>query len=115
MDSLVQKLKQIPELLTIYILEDQGFIERVNDDNTIENTHYLPQLPVKKDSVTIRIVYDYSCCGNGNSTSFSDCLTPAPLTVFATMPLAPLSSRKIKAGIWVILPCGPCLLLHCPY
>ena len=66
--TLVHKLKQTPELLNIYdnIIKDQekrGFIERVNDDDTTENTHYLPHRPVKKDSVTtpIRIVYDCSC------------------------------------------------------
>ena len=64
--ALVHKLKQTPELLNVYdnIIKDQekrGFIERVHDDNTIENTH-------------CRIVYDCSCRGNGNSASLNDCL-----------------------------------------
>ena len=82
---LVNKLKQTPELLSIYdnIIKDQqqrGFIETVSDHDTTENTHYLPHRPVKKDSVTtpIRIVYDCSCRGNGNSTSLNDCLTVTP-------------------------------------
>ena len=83
-NALVDKLKHTPELLTIHnsIIMDQeqrGFIERVtDDDSTLENTHYLPHHPVKKDSVTmlIRIVYDCSCRRNGNSTSVNDYLTP---------------------------------------
>ncbi|XP_065911108.1 uncharacterized protein [Dysidea avara] len=69
--ALLQKLKQTPDLLNIYdnIIKDQekrGFIERVNDNDTTENTHYLPHRAVKKDSATtpIRIVYDCSCRGN---------------------------------------------------
>ena len=61
--SLLQKLKQTPDLLNIYdnIIKDQekrGFIERVDDDDSTENSHYLPHRAVKKDSVTtpIRIV-----------------------------------------------------------
>jgi len=81
-----KKLKHTPELLTIYdnIIKDQelrGFIEKVDgDDHTLENTHYLPHWPVKKDSVTvpIRIVYDCSCRGNANSANLNDCLTPVP-------------------------------------
>ncbi|XP_065889733.1 uncharacterized protein [Dysidea avara] len=83
--ALVNKLKQTPELLSIYdnIIKDQqqrGFIETVTDHDATENTHYLPHRPVKKDSVTtpIRIVYDCSCRGNGNSTSLNDCLTVTP-------------------------------------
>ena len=83
--TLVYKLKQTPELLSIYdnIIKDQekrGFIARVNDDDTTENTHYLPHRPVKKDSVTtpIRIVYDCSCRGNGSSASLNDCLIAEP-------------------------------------
>ena len=45
--TLLQKLKQTPDLLNIYdnIIKDQekrGFIERVDDNDTIENTHYHP-------------------------------------------------------------------------
>ena len=83
--ALVNKLKQTPELLSIYdnIIKDQqqrGFIETVSGHDATENTHYLPHRPVKKDSVTtpIRIVYDCSCQGNGNSTSLNDCLTVTP-------------------------------------
>ena len=83
--TLVHKLKQTPELLNIYdnIIKDQekrGFIERVNDDDTTKNAHYLPHRPVKKDSVTtpIRIVYDCSCRGNGFSASLNDCLIAEP-------------------------------------
>jgi len=37
------------------------------------------------------------------------------LDVFLPNQTAPSSSGKIEAGFWVILLCGPCLLLHCPY
>ena len=79
--TLIHKLKQTPEVLSIYddIIKDQekrGFIERVNDNGTTGKTHYLPHRPVKKDSVTmsIRIVYDCSCRGNDYSASLNDCL-----------------------------------------
>ena len=61
--TLLNKLRQTPELLQIYdgIIKEQekrGFIERVDADTT-ENAHYLPHRPIKKDSPTtpIRIVY----------------------------------------------------------
>jgi len=81
-----KNLNKHQKLLTIYdnIIKDQeqrGFIEKVDgDDHTLENTHYVLHRPDKKDSVTmpIRIVYDCSCCGNANSTSLNDCLTPVP-------------------------------------
>ena len=52
----------------------------VDDNDTIENTHYLPHRAVKKDSATtpIRIVYDCSCRGNGKSASLNDCLITEP-------------------------------------
>jgi len=56
-NALVQKLKQTPELLSNIIKdqEQRGFIERVDsDDHTLENMHYLPHRPVKKDSITTR-------------------------------------------------------------
>jgi len=84
-DALISKLKQTPDLLTIYnhIIEEQkqrSFIETVSDDNITSNTQYLPHRPVKKDSLTtpIRIVYDCSCRGNGKSNSLNDCLTTTP-------------------------------------
>ena len=83
--TLLQKLKQTPDLLNIYdnIIKDQekrGFIERVDDNDTTENTHYLPHRAVKKDSATmpIRIVYDCSCRGNGKSASLNDCSIAEP-------------------------------------
>ncbi|XP_070546084.1 uncharacterized protein [Ptychodera flava] len=59
--------------------EKQGFIERVENDNT-EFGHYLPHRHVKKDSTTtpIRIVYDCSCKGNNTSPSLNDCLMTGP-------------------------------------
>ena len=83
--TLVNKLRRSPELLQLYdgIIKEQeqrGFIERVNDDAT-NDVHYLPHHPVKKDSLTtpIRIVYDCSCRGSGQSASLNDCLTVGPL------------------------------------
>ena len=83
--TLLQKLQQSPDLLNIYdnIIKDQeerGFIERVDDNDTNDNTHYLPHRAVKKDSITtpIRIVYDCSCQGNGKSASLNDCLIAEP-------------------------------------
>ena len=82
--TLVNKLRKSPELLQLYdgIIKEQerrGFIERVNDDTTYD-VHYLPHHPVKKDSLTtpIRIVYDCSCRGSGQSASLNDCLTVGP-------------------------------------
>ena len=54
--TLLQKLQQTPDLLKIYdsIIKDQekrGFIERVDDSDTADNTHYLPHRAVKKNSV----------------------------------------------------------------
>ena len=79
--TLVNKLRRSPKLLQLYdgIIKEQeqrGFIERVNDDAT-NDVHYLPHHPVKKDSLTtpIRIVYDCSCRGSGQSASLNDCLT----------------------------------------
>ena len=78
--TLLNKLRQTPELLCIYdhIIkeqEEQGFIERVYDGTT-QNVHYLPHHPVKKESATtpIRIMYDCNCRGHGNLISLNDCL-----------------------------------------
>ena len=82
--TLVNKLRKSSKLLQLYdgIIKEQeqrGFIERVNDDAT-NDVHYLPHHPVKKDSLTtpIRIVYDCSCRGSGQSASLNDCLTVGP-------------------------------------
>ena len=79
--TLLQKLRQTPDLLNIYdnIIKDQekrGFIERVDENDTAEHIHYLSHRAVKKDSATtpIRIVYDCSCHGNSKSASLNDCL-----------------------------------------
>ena len=80
----MNKLRRSPELLQLYdgIINEQeqrGFIKRVNDDAT-NDVHYLPHHPVKKDLLTtpIRIVYDCSCRGSGQSASLNDCLTAGP-------------------------------------
>ena len=82
--ALVNKLKKTPELLRVYdgIIKEQekrGFIEQVQDASTTD-VHYLIHHPVRKESTTtpIRIVYDCSCRGDGNSASLNDCLTVGP-------------------------------------
>ena len=49
-------------------------------DDTTQDVHYLPHHLVKKESATtpIRIVYDCSCHGDGNSASLNDCLMVGP-------------------------------------
>lgn len=49
-------------------------------DDTAQDIHYLPHHPVKKESTTtpIRIVYDCSCHGDGNTASLNDCLMVGP-------------------------------------
>ena len=82
--TLINKLRQTPELLQIYdnIIREQeqrGFIERVDEDTT-DDVHYLPHHPVRKDSPTtpIRIVYDCSCRASSNCASLNDCLMVGP-------------------------------------
>ena len=86
--TLVNKLRRSPKLLHLYdgIIKEQeqrGFIERVNDDTT-NDVHYLPHHPVKKDSLTtpIRIIYDCSCRGSGQSASLNDYLIAGPLFLY---------------------------------
>ena len=73
-----EKVSRTPAII-IKEQEQRGFIERVNDDAT-NDVHYLPHHPVKKDSLTtpIRIVYDCSCRGSGQSASLNNCLTAGP-------------------------------------
>ena len=69
---LVSKLQKMPDLLQVYSL----FRSRNSEDDDAEDVHYLPHHLMKKESVTtpIRIVYDCSCQGGGNSASLNDCL-----------------------------------------
>ena len=62
--SMFLSLAATPQLLETYenIIaepEARGFIERVDDVKSTDNTHYIPHYPVKKESATtpIRIVY----------------------------------------------------------
>ena len=83
--TLVNKLRQAPEFLRIYgsIIREQdkwGFIENVDDANTIEHVHYLTHDPIKKDSPTtsIQIVCHCSCHGNSKCASPNDRLMVGP-------------------------------------
>ncbi|XP_066958137.1 uncharacterized protein [Macrobrachium rosenbergii] len=60
--------------------EDRGFIERVEENNTVVNCHYLTHHGVRKDSVTtpIRIVFDCSLRQGKTGLSLNDYLWTGP-------------------------------------
>ena len=82
--TMIQRLT--PELRNTYngTIEEQlsrSFIEPVPEDN-IQEGHYLPHHPVRKDSSTtpIRVVYDASSKASSGTPSLNDCLlTGEPL------------------------------------
>ncbi|XP_053403265.1 uncharacterized protein LOC123558686 [Mercenaria mercenaria] len=84
--NVINRLQREPSLLKKYgeIIAEQerlGFIEKVPDDVTSPKMlHYIPHLPIKKDSATtpIRIVYDCSCRSSQGSASLNDCLQGTP-------------------------------------
>ncbi|XP_064117869.1 uncharacterized protein LOC135223337 [Macrobrachium nipponense] len=86
LNSTIHKLKQTNKYLEIYdqIIKEQlslGFIETVpEEDQNRTNVHYLPHLPVIKDSTTtpIRIVFDASAQMDKQAPSLNDCLYSGP-------------------------------------
>ncbi|XP_064115030.1 uncharacterized protein LOC135221136 [Macrobrachium nipponense] len=86
LNSTIHKLKQTNKYLEIYdqIIKEQlslGFIETVpEEDQNRTNVHYLPHLPVIKDSTTtpIRIVFDASARMDKQAPSLNDCLYSGP-------------------------------------
>ncbi|XP_064119026.1 uncharacterized protein LOC135224034 [Macrobrachium nipponense] len=86
LNSTIHKLKQTNKYLEIYdqIIKEQlslAFIETVpEEDHKLTNVHYLPHLPVIKDSTTmpIRIVFDTSARMDKQALSLNDCLYSGP-------------------------------------
>ena len=83
--AMVCRLAQTPSLLRSYgeIIEEhekRGFIERVDNVDSLGRAHYLPHQAVKKESATtpIRVVFDCSSRSSNNSPSLSDCLMVGP-------------------------------------
>jgi len=82
---MIRCFAQTPSLLRSYreIIEEhvkRGFIERVDDVDSLDRAHYLPRHALKKESATtpIRVVFDCSSRSSGNSPSFNDCLMVGP-------------------------------------
>ena len=86
LQSTINKLGQTEGHIELYnqIIEEQlslGFIEEVpEEDFRMTNVHYLPHLPVIKESATtpIRIVFDASARMNRQASSLNDCLYSGP-------------------------------------
>ena len=83
--AMVRRLAQTPSLLTSYgeIIKEherRGFIERVDNVDSMDRAHYLPHHAVKKESATtpIRVVFDCSSRSSNNSPSLNDCLMVGP-------------------------------------
>ena len=83
--AMVRRLAQTPSLLRSYgeIIkehEKRGFIERVDNVDSLDRAHYLPHHAVKKESATtpIRVVFDCSSRSTNNSPSLNDCLMVGP-------------------------------------
>ncbi|XP_053407993.1 uncharacterized protein LOC123531067 [Mercenaria mercenaria] len=81
----IRRLRETPKLLQKYgeIIADQeqrGFIERINENQSSSQVHYIPHHAVKKESSTtpIRIVFDCSCRESRDSPSLNDCLESTP-------------------------------------
>jgi len=77
---LAQKLSYIPDSTTLHgdIIADElnhGFIEEIELFNILEQWHFIPHHPIKKDSITTptRIVYDCSCHQSPTQPSLIDC------------------------------------------
>lgn len=82
--SSLKKLRTRPEHLKLYdqIIKDQvkqNFIEPVIETRVEKNSHYIPHLPVIRESKTtpVRIVYDASA-KTKNGVSLNDCLYTGP-------------------------------------
>ena len=83
--ALLSKMRKTPDLLQLYnnFLEEQekcGFIERVDDSVKLNDLHYLPHHPVKKNSQITSIRFEYNCSRyeSNNNASLNDCLMVGP-------------------------------------
>ncbi|XP_064088766.1 uncharacterized protein LOC135203080 [Macrobrachium nipponense] len=107
LNSTIHKLKQTNKYLEIYdqIINEQlslSFTKTVPEDLKLTNIHYLPHLPVIKDSTTtpIRIVFDASARMDKQAPSLNDCSYSGPsLTSHPTNLL--LKFRLYPFAVWV--------------
>ena len=79
----IKRINQMPDLLRKYgtIIKDQeekGFIEKISSTASNYNSHYIPHLPVKKDSPTTPLRIDCSCKVTPNQASLNECLHSGP-------------------------------------